>query len=131
MTIDRIFKKRKLKMLVRPYEIQPTSENCGLVEFLKDSMSIDSLKKKMILESGQENINLGDFYRIQFGKPSSKKYKDAINNLVNSLAAYSLICYVLWIKDRHNGNILLNLVDGSIVHIDFGFILTSRKLNFE
>ena len=118
-------------MLVRPYEIQPTSENCGLVEFLKDSMSIDSLKKKMILESGQENINLGDFYRIQFGKPSSKKYKDAINNLVNSLAAYSLICYVLWIKDRHNGNILLNLLDGSIVHIDFGFILTSRKLNFE
>lgn len=88
------------------------------------------MKKKMKQESGQD-LDLCDFYRIRFGKRSSKKYKMAINNLVNSLAAYSLICYVLWIKDRHNGNILLNVADGSLVHIDFGFILTSRKVNFE
>lgn len=68
---------------------------------------------------------------MRFGSEKTSSYREAINNLADSLAAYSLVCYILQIKDRHNANILINQKDGSLVHIDFGFILTSRLLNFE
>lgn len=41
---------------------------------------------------------------------------------MRSLVGYSLACYIMQLKDRHNGNILLRR-DGCLVHIDFGFFL--------
>lgn len=51
---------------------------------------------------------------------------------MESLSGYSLACYFLNIKDRHNGNILLDNL-GYLVHIDFGFIfnLTPGNIGFE
>jgi len=39
---------------------------------------------------------------------------------------------VLSLKDRHNGNILID-IEGNIIHIDFGFILglAPGNVNFE
>lgn len=45
-----------------------------------------------------------------------------------------MISYILQVKDRHNGNILVDKERGSLVHIDFGFILDispANNLKFE
>ena len=111
------------------YEIISTGNDSGLVEMVNDSLSLDQLKQKI------DHISLSDFYLHYFGNgnPNSNLYKIAMKNYISSLAGYSLVCYFLQIKDRHNGNILIDN-KGHLIHIDFGFLLSNapgKGLKFE
>ena len=120
---DEIFKNAQIPLKLRPYEILITSPSSGLIEFLPNTISIDGLKKNL-----PPKWSLNIFFRNFF----SSNFEEAQKNFTESLAAYSLISYILQIRDRHNGNILLDM-NGNIIHIDFGFILgiSPGNLRFE
>lgn len=86
---------------------------------VRDAVTFDKLKK--LLHDHYKNIRgISEFFAQYF----RGELKKAQKNFCSSLAAYSVICYLLQIKDRHNGNIML-MRDGCILHIDFGFLLSN------
>jgi len=101
---------------LNPYRIVSTGSSSGIVQVLPDTMSLDALKKTPGFTT------LPNYFKTTYGS-STESLLQAKRNFASSLAAYSLFCYILSIKDRHNGNILID-TDGHIVHIDFGFILS-------
>lgn len=118
-----IFTKAEIPLKLRPYEILITSPSSGLIEFMPNTISFDALKKNL-----PNKWNLNTFFRNFF----KNNFEEAQKNFTESLAGYCLVTYVINIKDRHNGNILLDM-NGNVIHIDFGFILgiSPGNLNFE
>ncbi|KAF3906696.1 hypothetical protein ABW20_dc0110479 [Dactylellina cionopaga] len=108
-----IFYSVGLDVFVFPYRVVATAPGCGIIEVLPDSISRDML--------GREAVNgLYDYFTTKHGGEDSIKFQEARSNFVQSMAAYSVISYLLQFKDRHNGNIMID-GQGHIIHIDFGF----------
>ena len=101
---------------LRPYRILATGPSSGLIEMVTNTLSIDRLKRLSGFPS------LRTYFEAAYNGSGSAAFAAAQQSFACSLAAYSILCYVLAIKDRHNGNILLDR-GGHMVHIDFGFVL--------
>ncbi|KAG7664604.1 STT4 [[Candida] subhashii] len=102
-----------LDLYVFPYRVTATAPGCGVIDVLPNATSRDML--------GREAVNgLYEYFISKFGGENSIEFQRARNNLVKSLAAYSIISYLLQFKDRHNGNIMYD-EQGHCLHIDFGF----------
>mmetsp|Transcript_13533 Transcript_13533/g.26096 ORF Transcript_13533/g.26096 Transcript_13533/m.26096 type:complete len:984 (-) Transcript_13533:299-3250(-) len=109
-----IWANKGLRLWLRPYKILSTSQSTGMLEVLRGSNSLDGVKKD------NDKIPILDFLKKQFPDPND--LAQAQRNFTESMAGYSLACYILGIKDRHNGNIMLEYATGRIIHIDFGFV---------
>lgn len=108
-----IWMSQGVDVYVFPYRVTATAPGCGIIDVLPNSISRDML--------GREAVNgLYEYFISQFGPETSPEFQRARINFVKSLAAYSIITYILAIKDRHNGNIMYDN-EGHILHIDFGF----------
>ncbi|RDB21050.1 Phosphatidylinositol 4-kinase PIK1alpha [Hypsizygus marmoreus] len=129
---QRIWEEEKCSCWVRYFRILITGGTSGLVETITDAVSIHSIKKaeyaRRIAEGRFGHVTLLDHFKSTYGDPSSAKFARAQRNFAKSLAGYSVVTYLLQIKDRHNGNILLDR-DGHLIHIDFGFILSNTPGN--
>lgn len=117
---------------LRPYAVICAGRRAGLVETLADAKSVTHLKSHLTELHG--TTTLATYFDVAYGGSvyDSQARRQAALNFAKSLAAYSLVCYVLDLKDRHNGNILLDR-NGHIIHIDFGYMLgiTPGNIRFE
>lgn len=108
-----IFHDVGLDVYVFPYRVTATAPGCGVIDVLPNSISRDML--------GREAVNgLYEYFVSKYGNEDSLRFQQARNNFVKSVAAYSIISFLLQFKDRHNGNIMID-DEGHILHIDFGF----------
>ncbi|PTB72922.1 kinase-like protein [Trichoderma longibrachiatum ATCC 18648] len=127
----KIWVEAKVDVWVKLMRILVTGESSGLIETIANGVSLHSLKRSLTLASIEAGTNprhriatLKDHFIKAFGQPDSKPYKAGLDAFKRSLAAYSIISYILQLKDRHNGNVLIDS-EGHIIHIDFGFMLSN------
>ncbi|VDM74362.1 unnamed protein product [Strongylus vulgaris] len=136
VTLKEIWEEEDVPLYLRPYKIVVTSPDSGMIEPILDACSLHQIKRNqsaLYREEGKtDEPSLEAHFVETFGPKGSSTYLQAQQNFVHSCAAYSLVCYFLQVKDRHNGNILID-ADGHLIHIDFGFILSisPRNLGFE
>ncbi|XP_030320974.1 phosphatidylinositol 4-kinase beta isoform X2 [Calypte anna] len=123
--LQSIWEQERVPLWIKPYKILVISADSGMIEPVVNAVSIHQIKKQSLL-------SLLDYFLQEHGNYNTESFLTAQRNFVQSCAGYCLVCYLLQVKDRHNGNILLD-ADGHIIHIDFGFILSSspRNLGFE
>jgi phosphatidylinositol 4-kinase len=114
--MNQILIEGEVQCWLRPYGIIAMSPDSGLIEAIPDTVSMDVLRRSVPNYS-----TLRTFFENFFGPEGSTAFTKARDNFVKSLAPYCIVCYLLNLKDRHNGNILLDR-KGHVMHIDFGFI---------
>jgi phosphatidylinositol 4-kinase A len=71
--------------------------------------------RKSILYTSNTSCNYS-WFLAKFGPERTLAYRNGCKEFVKSLAAYSLIMFILQFKDRHNGNIMFDR-EGHMIHI--------------
>ncbi|XP_074385767.1 phosphatidylinositol 4-kinase beta isoform X6 [Zonotrichia albicollis] len=110
-----IWEQERVPLWIRPYKILVISADSGMIEPVLSAVSLHQIKK-------QSQLSLLQYLRQEHGPSNSESFLSAQRNFVRSCAGYSLVCYLLQVKDRHNGNILLDAEGISWPFRDFNTI---------
>ena len=112
-----VFEQEGLELYLFPYRVIATKPGCGVIECVPNASSRDQIGR-------QTAIDLYQYFLDKYGGPETSEFQRARRNFIMSMAGYSLFVFLIQIKDRHNGNLMLDK-DGHIIHIDFGFMIES------
>lgn len=91
----RIFQAEKVPVWLLSYTIMSTSQTTGLIELIPNAQSLDAMKKSSYWPG-----SLRSYFEKTFGPEGSGPFQEAVDAYTASLAGYSVVCYILAIKDR-------------------------------
>lgn len=94
-TLKSIWEQERVPLWLKPYAILSTSPDSGIIEPILNSISLHQIKKHC-------QISLLEYFVREFGggSMSSELFLTARNNFVQSCAAYSIVSYLMQVKDR-------------------------------
>ncbi|KAI0980728.1 hypothetical protein GJ496_000473 [Pomphorhynchus laevis] len=121
-----IFNIENLDLFLYPYNVVATHNERGVIECVRNAMSRDEIGRKV-------DGDMFHYFCTTYGDRDTAAFQRARQNFVKSMAGYSIALFLLQVKDRHNGNIMVDK-DGHIIHIDFGFLFETSpggNLGFE
>ena len=90
------FKTVGLDVYLKPYKVVATAPGSGVIEVVPNTKTRDELGKKTA-------ENLYDHFIQTYGDANSVDFQNARENFIKSMAGYSVVTWLLQIKDRHNG----------------------------
>jgi phosphatidylinositol 4-kinase len=94
----------KLPVWLFTYKILSTSKSTGLIQLIPNAISLDGLKKKERYPG-----SLLEYFKLTYGGPQKSttvpSYKAAVSAFLSSMAGYSVVTYLLAIKDRYQSNV--------------------------
>eukprot|EP00003_Mantamonas_plastica_P029479 TRINITY_DN698_c1_g1_i1.p1 TRINITY_DN698_c1_g1~~TRINITY_DN698_c1_g1_i1.p1 ORF type:complete len:705 (+),score=236.36 TRINITY_DN698_c1_g1_i1:789-2903(+) len=117
--MDKLLKKENLDLQLTPYKVLATSSNDGFVEF------IPSKAMAAVLADYKQCSNPIQGYFAENNPDPNEEFgveAEVMDRYIRSCAGYSVITYLLGVGDRHLDNLMLK-PDGSLFHVDFGFLL--------
>jgi len=120
-----MFASARTRLWLRPYQVVSTAADAGLIEVVEDAVSLSHLREKWAeLKWPPAEQTLHAYFIKAYGPEHLPPYKAAQRNFIESMAGYAVVCYLLKVKDRNDGNLLLTRC-GHMLHIDFGFMLSN------
>ncbi|ETV93394.1 hypothetical protein, variant 2 [Aphanomyces invadans] len=92
-----------------------------MLQMAPDYDVLTLMQKVEVFQCALENTAGQDLYKVLWLKSeNSEIWLDRRTNYTRSLAAMSMVGYILGLGDRHPSNLMLHRFTGTIVHIDFG-----------